>query len=130
MDNIKSVFSYIKNRFFSHIICPDYASIPIFLPGPPCVSVLRGKVACQCGSKEYHKVRLHNKLHTRFIKREEPRRVDVSAQARSSRELGRRRGLYRISWDGGRAFQGEDWWNFKPRAWAFYSEGRSLSQGS
>lgn len=47
-------------------------------------------------AKEYSKVTEDNKLYVRFIGRDTPRRVAVSAGSRSSRELGRMQGLYRV----------------------------------
>lgn len=71
--------------------------------------------------------------HKRFVRREKNRRVAASVQARNSRELNRRQDLYRISWGGGRAFQGEafeggDWGDFKFRAWDLYSIGQEQGQ--
>lgn len=66
-----------------------------------------GKVCGQSGVKEDHKVPPHKISHRRFTGRKEPRRMTASAQARSSRELNRRQGLYRDSW--GQSFLG---WRF------------------
>lgn len=68
--------------------------------------------------------------HKRFIGREINHEGGCHCKARNSRELSRRQGLYSFSWgmQWGRAFKSEaskdrDWWNFKYRAWAFYSVG-------
>lgn len=83
------------------------------------------EVSLKCYSSVKYPGCWYKKDHIRFIRRERPRRVDASAQTRSSRELSRD-SVYK-AYFGARAIYCENWWGFKSRAWAFYSIGQGLA---
>lgn len=61
------------------------------------VTVLKGKLSWQSGTKEYYTVTIHNKPHTREAYGERHKMVAASARVRSGRELNRRHPLDRVS---------------------------------
>lgn len=62
------------------------------------VTALRQKLSWQLGAKDYHKVTLHNKLHTQIYWEGKLREMIACVQVKSNRELDRRQALYRVSW--------------------------------
>lgn len=70
------------------------------------------------GVKENTKSQHTTNLTKTFFGMVNSRSVTSSDLVRSSRELSRKHGFYRILRKWGRDFKGEDWWDFNSPAWA------------
>jgi hypothetical protein len=63
-------------------------------------TAVKETVSRQSRAKEHQKVILYNKLHKRDLLGGKTRKMMApSAQVRNNRELSRRQGLFRVSWE-------------------------------